>query len=119
MGLLIKWLILSIAFWGTARLVPGVNIRSFGSSLIVSAIYATLCFFVGWVLFAVFSVGTLGVAYLLSFITWWIIGALMLKLTDKMTSRIEVKNFGTALVASAIIALLNTLGHWAVNTFIT
>ena len=111
---LLKWIVLSAAFWGTAHLIPGVKIRSFGSSVVVSAIYATLSLLVGWLLFAIFSIGTLGLGYILSFITWWIIGAIMLVLTD----RFNVAGFGTALIASAVIAVLNTIGLWLINTLL-
>lgn len=112
---LLQWLVLSVAFWGTAQVLPNIEVKSFGSSIIVTAVYATLCFFVGWLLFAVFTIGTLGIAYILAFITWWIIGAMMLMLTDKLTSSFTVKNFPTALVASALIAIFNSIGHWAVG----
>ena len=115
---LLKWIVLSAAFWGTAHLIPGVKIRSFGSSVVVSAIYATLSLLVGWLLFAIFSIGTLGLGYILSFITWWIIGAIMLVLTDKLTDRFNVAGFGTALIASAVIAVLNTIGLWLINTLL-
>lgn len=115
---LLKWIVLSAAFWCTAHLIPGVRIKSFGSSLIVSAIYATLSLLVGWLLFAIFSIGTLGLGYLLAFITWWIIGAIMLVLTDKLTTRFNVQGFSTALIASAVIAILNTIGHWLISMLV-
>ena len=115
-GFLLEWLILSVAFWGTAKLVPGVRLDGWKASVFVSAVYATLHLLVGWLLFAVFSIGTLGLAYLLAFVTWWIIGAIVLLLTDAFTKRFEVAGFGTALVASAALALLSALGHWVAST---
>ena len=116
---LLKWIVLSAAFWGTAQLIPGVKIKSFGSSILVSAIYATLSLFIGWLLFAIFSIGTLGLGYVLAFITWWIIGAIILLLTDKLTHRFNVAGFGTALIASAVIAILNTIGHWLISAMMS
>ncbi len=117
-GLLLEWLVLSAAFFGTAQLLEGVKIESFGSSLVVTAIYATLNLFLGWLLFTVFAVGTLGLGYLFAFVTWWVIGAIMLMLTDAFTKRLSVKGFGTALVASAVISLFSSVGHWVVNTLL-
>jgi putative membrane protein len=115
---LIKWLILSAAFWGTAQILPGVKVRSFGSSIVVSAIFGLLSFFVGWFLFAFLTITTFGLAYLLAFITWWVIAAVMLLFTDALTDRFEVDGFGIALLAALVIALLNGAGHWMVNTFV-
>ena len=115
LGFLLEWLILSVAFWGTAQLVPGVRLDGWKASVFVSAVYATLHLLIGWLLFAVFAIGTLGVAYLLAFITWWVIGAIVLLLTDAFTRRFEVAGFGTALIASAVLALLGSVGHWVVG----
>ncbi len=115
MGLLMKWLILSVAFWATAKLLPGVRVNGFGSSILAAAIYAVLSVIVGWVLFAVLTIGTLGIAYLLGFITWWFIGAVVLLLTDELTDSFDVDGFGAALIASAVIAGLNAFGHWGVT----
>lgn len=112
---IINWIILSLAFAGVSYLMPSITVRDTKSTLIVSAIYAVLSAIVGKILFLLFGIGTLGLAWLLGFITWWIIGALMLLLTDKLTSRFSVKNFKTALIGSALITLLNALGHWVVG----
>ena len=116
---ILQWLVLTVAFWITSQVMPGVRVKSFGSAVIVAAIYATLSVLLGWLLFAVFSVGTLGLGYLLSFITWWIIGALMLLLTDKISSRFSVSGFGTALIASALIALFSAGGRWLIDAILT
>ena len=114
---LIKWLILSAAFWGTAQILPGVKVKSFGSSIVVSAIFGLLSFFVGWFLFAFLTITTFGLAYLLAFLTWWVIGAVMLLMTDAMTDRFEVSGFGVAMLAALVIAILNSAGHWLVSAF--
>ena len=115
---LVKWLILSFAFWITASLLPGVRARTFGGSVWAAALFAVLNVVLGWLLFGVFTIGTLGLAYLLAFVTWWIIDALMLMLTDRLLERFEVDGFGWALGAAACIALFNALGHWGVEKFL-
>ena len=65
MGLLISWLILSVAVWVTAAVLPGFKVKDFKSAIIVALIFGLLNFFLGWLLFAVFTVATLGLAWLL------------------------------------------------------
>ena len=69
MGLIISWLILSLAVWVTAAVLPGFHVKDFKSAIIVAAIFGLLNFVLGWFLFVVFTVATLGLAWLLAFIT--------------------------------------------------
>jgi putative membrane protein len=78
--LVFSWLILSAAVWLTAAILPGFHVKNFGSALLVAAIFGVLNFLLGWLLFAVFTVATLGIAYLLAFVTRWIINAILLML---------------------------------------
>jgi putative membrane protein len=116
MGLLLSWLILSFAVWLTAELLPGVHVRSFGSAVLVAAIFGILNFFLGWLLFAVFTVATLGLAWLLAFITRWIINAILLKATDALTDHLSIDGFRWALVAALIMSAIGTGGEWLVTS---
>ena len=69
MGLILSWLILSFAVWVTDALLPGFHVKNWKSALIVAAIFGLLNFLLGWLFFAVFTVATLGIAWLLAFIT--------------------------------------------------
>jgi hypothetical protein len=73
MELLLSWLVLSLAVWITAMILPGFHVKNFGSAILVAAIFGILNFLLGWLFFAVFTVLTLGIAWLLAFITRWII----------------------------------------------
>src|SRR3954470_21206239 len=83
MGLLISWLILSIAVWATAAILPGFRVKDFKSAVIVALLFGLLNFLLGWLLFTVFTIATLGLAWLFGFLTRWLINALLLMLTDK------------------------------------
>ena len=112
MHLILSWLITTLAVWATAALLPGFHLKSAKSALIVAAIFGLLNFLLGWVLFAIFTVVTLGIAWLLSFITVWIINAIVLKLTDAMTDHLKIDGFGWALVGALVISVVSSLGHW-------
>jgi putative membrane protein len=115
MGLLISWLIYSLAVWLTAVILPGFHVRSIGSAFLVAAIFGVLNFLLGWLFFAVFAIATLGIAILLSFITRWIINAIMLKITDAMTDALKIDNFGWALGGALLMSLLGSVGEFLVR----
>ena len=115
MELILSWLILSVAVWLTAAILPGFHVRDFGSAVLVAAIFGVLNFVLGWLLFAVFTVATLGIAYLLAFITRWIINAVLLVLTDKLTDRLHIDGFGWALGGALMMSVIGTVGEWLVR----
>lgn len=112
MTILLSWLVLSFAVWLTAMILPGIHVKSFGSAIIVAAIFGVLNFLLGWLFFAVFAIATLGIAVLLAFITRWIINSILLKITDALTDRLRVDGFGWALGGALMISLLSTVGDW-------
>ena len=111
MDLLLSWLILSFAVWITAAVLPGFHVKSFGSALLVAAIFGILNFLLGWLLFAVFTVATLGIAWLLAFITRWIIDAILLIFTDRLTSHLSIDSFAWALGGALVMSLIGTAGQ--------
>lgn len=115
MDLILSWLILTLAVWLTAMILPGFHVKGVGSAFIVAAIFGILNFLLGWLLFAVFTVATLGIAWLLAFITRWIINAILLKLTDALTDRLTIDSFGWALGGALMMSALGTLGEWLIR----
>ncbi len=112
MNLLISWLILAVSVWATAALLPGVKLKSFGSAFWVAAVFGLLNLLLGWLFFTVFTIATLGLAWLLAFITRWIIDAILLYITASVTDALEIEGFKWALVASLVMSVLGTLGQW-------
>ena len=115
MHLLLQWLILSLAFWLTARLVPGFHVRSLGDAIVVAAVFGIVNFLLGTLLYYVLGIATLGIGFLLSLLTHWIVNAILLKITDGLTSRLEVRSFGTALIAALVMSLLGKVGIYVMN----
>lgn len=114
-----NWLIVSFAVWATAQMLPGVHIKDFKAAIGVAAMFGILNFCLGWLLFTVFAIGTLGLAWLFAFITWWVIDAIMLKFTDSMMDSIKIDGFGWALAASAVIALVSSVSHYFLDGLLT
>jgi putative membrane protein len=115
MRLILSWLILSLAVWITAAVLPGFHIKGPKSALLVAAIFGVLNFLLGWLLFAIFTVATLGIAWLLAFITRWIINAILLVIVDKLTDHLKIDGFRWALGGALVMSLVGTLGEWVVR----
>jgi putative membrane protein len=107
---LLHWAILSLAFWLTSKIVPGFRIEGLWDAVFVAAIFGIVNWLLGTLLFGLFVLFTLGIGLLLSFITHWIVNAVLLKITDALTSRLEVRSFGTALIAALVMSLLGKAG---------
>lgn len=112
MELLVDWLILTVAVYLTAVLLPGFTVSTFPGAAWVAALFGTINFLIGWLFFAVFTVLTLGIAWLLAFLTRWIIDAIVLLIVAKSTSSLSVRSFGWALGGALVMSLLGSLGQW-------
>lgn len=111
MGLLLSWLIMSLAVWLTAQVLSGVHVKTFGAAMFTAAILGLLNFVIGWLIFTVLAVATLGIGLLLAFITRWIVNAILLKITDALTDGLEIDNFGWALVGALMISLISSVAE--------
>ena len=111
---LLSWLIMSAAVWLTAVVLPGVRLKGFGTAVGVAAVFGILNWALGWLFWTAFTIGSLGLALLLAFITRWIIDAILLKMTDGLLDGFEVRGFGTAILCALLIAGFSTLGQWIV-----
>ena len=116
MQILLSWLVLSLAFWLTAMLLPGFHVRNFGSAIFVAAVFGIINALLGWLFFGLLTIATLGIAYLLSFITRWFINAVFLALTAKMTGGLKIDGFRWALAGSLVISLISAAIDWAMRT---
>jgi putative membrane protein len=116
MSVLLSWLILSLAVWVTAAILPGFHLKSFGGAFLVAALFGVLNFLLGWLFFAVFTVATLGLALLFAFLTRWLINAILLKITAALTDQLSIDSFGWALGGALLMSFLGTAGEWLVRT---
>ena len=115
MHLLISWLGLALGLWVTALLVPGFRLNGFRGALVVAAVFGVLHWAIGWLLFVVIGFSTLFIGFVFAFVTWWIVSAIVLKLTDALTDSLSIDRFSTALVASAVLSLVSLVGQFLVR----
>ena len=116
MEILLSWFVLAFAVWLTAILLPGFEVRGFGGALVVAAVFGVLNWLLGWLIFVVIGIGTLGLGFLLAFVTRWLVTAILLKVTDALLTTLTIRSFGVAFVGGLIMSALGTLGEWAVTT---
>jgi putative membrane protein len=114
MSFVLSWLILSLAVWLTAAILPGFHLKNARSALLVAAIFGVLNFFLGWLFFAVFAVATLGLAWVFAFVTRVVINAILLKLTDALTHHLRIDGFGWALAGALMMSAIGTLAQWLI-----
>lgn len=115
MNLLISWVVLTVAFWITAAVLPGFHLKSFGQTFVVAALFGVLNFFVGWILWTVFAVATLGLAVVLAFVTQTVVNAILLTITDKISDTLTIDSFGWALGGAVMISLISGVTNGVLN----
>ena len=115
MSLLLSWIILTLAVWITAIVLPGFHVKGLGSAFVVAALFGILNYLLGWIFFVVFTIATLGLAFLLAFITRWVINAIILMIVGALTDRLRIDGFGWALGGALMMSALGTLGEWLIR----
>lgn len=116
MDLLLSWLLLSLSVWLTAAVLPGFRISSFWGAIKVAALLGLLQFLVGWFLFALLAIGTLGLGLLVAFLLRWLVTAILLKVTDAFSTSLRIESFGTAFVGAMLMSGIGTLGEFALRS---
>lgn len=111
MNLIVAWLVLTAAFYITAAILPGFHVRDGGSAFLVAAIFGVLNTLLGWFLYTVLGILTLGLGFLFYFITMWVVNAVVLKITDAITDRLTIDSFGWALGGALLISVIGTLAE--------
>jgi putative membrane protein len=105
---LIGWVLSAAAFLGVSKVLPGFHIKSFGTALVVSAIYSVLyvvlytIFHALWILTTPLVILTLGLIY-------FVINAVILWLTDKLVEDFQITNPVTLLIAAVLLTIVNAI----------
>ncbi|MFQ5709132.1 MAG: phage holin family protein [bacterium] len=96
-------LLLSVAIFVVAQLLPGIRLKNFGTAIVVSVVYSII----NLLLFRVLTF----LSFPLIFVTFGlfviIINAFILWLTDQLIEGFEIKGFGTTIIASILISVSN------------
>lgn len=107
-GLLIQWFVSALVLMVTAYILPGFEVRSFGSALLAAFIIGCANVIVKPVLILL----TLPITILTLGLFLWVINAIILKLCAAITPGFEVTSWGSAFLGALIIALLSSIAYW-------
>ncbi len=85
------------------------------SAIVVAIVFSLLNFFLGWLIKVVLFVPAILTLGLLFLIMPFIVNTILLWLTDKLLSAFEIDSFGSLLVSSLVITLVNGAFHIALH----
>ena len=110
-GILVRWLILTVAIMLTAYLMDGIEVKGFGSAIAAAAILGVLNAFFRPILLIL----TLPINVLTLGLFTFIINALLLMMASGVISGFVVRGFWTAVFGSLLISVVS----WLLSSFIT
>ncbi|MBL8636474.1 MAG: phage holin family protein [Myxococcales bacterium] len=111
MSLLLSFVLYALAFMLTAKMVPGIEVRSFRSAVGFAIIFAVL----DGLLFKLLAFLTLPLVIASLGLFLLVIRAWLFMLTDKFIDGVKIEGFVSALVGSLMTAILNSGITWLVH----
>lgn len=111
-SILVGWASATLGLWLASKMLSGVRLQSFGDAVWAGALLGVLQWALTWPLIIVLGIGTLGIGFLLWFITRWIASALVILLAAAVSHRLEVRGFWNALLTAFIVAAAGTVLRW-------
>jgi putative membrane protein len=104
---LIAWLLSAAAFLGVSKILPGFRIGSFGTALVVAAVYSVLYVVLHFILFQVLWIMTIPLVILTLGIIFFVVNAVILWLTDKLVEDFNIDRIATLLMAAVLLTITN------------
>ena len=101
-------LILSLAIFLVARLLPGIHLKGFGTAVIVALVYSLINYLIGWLLLLL----TLPALIITFGLFKFVINAFLLWMTDKLIDDFKIEGVGTTLIAAFLITLIDSILRW-------
>jgi putative membrane protein len=108
---LIAWLLSAAAFLGVSKLLPGFRIGSFGTALVVAAVYSVLYIVLHFILFQILWILTIPLVILTLGIIFFVVNAVILWFTNKLVEDFAIDSTATLLMA----AVLLTIANWVIR----
>ncbi len=107
MGILVNWLITTVAVLIAAYLLPGVVVRNFFAGLLAALVLGL----VNAILRPILVVLTLPITVLTLGLFIFVINALLVLLTSAIVPGFEVRSFGWALLFSLLFSIVSFILH--------
>lgn len=107
-SLVLHWLLSAVSVTVISKLLPGVHVKNFGTSLLVAAVYGLLHTLLFKVLALIFIVPRFLTFRLFDLV----INAFLLFLTDELLENFEIDSLGMTLLAAVALTILNGVWGW-------
>jgi putative membrane protein len=107
--ILIGWVLSALAFLGLSKMLPGFYVRSFGSALVIAAVYGILHMILHFILFRVFWILTIPLVILTLGLIYFVVNTVILWLTDKLVEDFHIESTGILLLAAILLTVVNGL----------
>jgi putative membrane protein len=104
---LIGWLLSAAAFLAVSKLLPGFRIGSFGTALVVSAVYSVLHVVLHFILFKILWILTIPLVILTLGLIFFVVNAVILWLTDKVVEDFNIDRTASLIVAAVLLTIVN------------
>jgi putative membrane protein len=108
MGFIWSILLLSVAVFIVAKMMPRIHIESFWTALIVALVYGIINALVGWLL-ALLALPLMIITFGLFKL---VINAFLLWVTDKLLDDFEIDDIPTTLIAAVFITIIDSVLRW-------
>ncbi len=116
MALIISWITVAFGLWLASKLIPDFDVTGdWKSYAVVAAVFGVLEFLLGWLLFGILGVVTLGIGFLFAFITRLVVSAIVLKLADAMSDRLTIRGFLPAVLGALVLALTSSVADFVLR----
>ena len=90
---------------------PGISCERYRRSIASGRPVWLAQLLLGWLIFGALGVVTLGLGFLLVFVTRTIVNAIVLKITDALSSSLSIDGFGYALLGAIAMSAIGTLSQ--------
>jgi putative membrane protein len=117
MGLLVSWITVTLGLWIASRVIRGFELDGFRDAALVALGFGILSWLLGWLLFVLIGIGTLGIPLLLGlqFLVRWVVLAILLKLTDAFMTTLTIRGWAPAFWAAAVMSVVSLVADWVVG----
>ena len=110
MSFILNLLLLSVAVFIIAQIMPSIYIKNFWTAIVVALVYSIINFLTGWFLIFVslpFMIITFGLFK-------FVINAFLLWITDKLIEDFKIDSLGSTLIAAFLITITDSIFRWLI-----
>ena len=111
MGILVNWIVTTVAIIVAAYLLSGVKVSNIGAAIIAAAVLGLI----NAILRPILILLTLPLTILSLGLFIFILNAILVLLASTIVPGFEVRNFWWALLFSLLFSIISTFIHWIIS----